>query len=155
MKNTIRLLLVISLCFACNSNTIYKPPTNLIPRDTMVDLLTDMHIAVAAKSMKNLKEKRDINYMQLVYDKYKIDSLRFEQSNIFYTSNIDEYDQLLEDVRLRIEMIASTYQQEKNKQDSIKRSKVKIEEKALDSIRPRKSIHVSKDSLIIQEDRDE
>ncbi|SNR14054.1 DUF4296 domain-containing protein [Tenacibaculum jejuense] len=151
MKNIILFILCISLCLACTGNTIYKEPKNLIPRDSMVALLTDMHIAAAAKPVKNLDQKRDLNYMQLVYDKYKIDSLRFEQSNIYYTSKIDEYDKLLKDIRRNIEVIASTHQLEKNKRDSIKKSKAK----RLDSINAKK-IKAKKDSLIVpSEEEDE
>ncbi|WP_442264654.1 DUF4296 domain-containing protein [Tenacibaculum sp. ZS6-P6] len=146
MKNLILFVLYISLCLACTGNTIYKEPDNLIPRDSMVSLLTDMHIAAAAKPIKNLDQKRDLNYMQLVYDKYKIDSLRFEQSNTFYTSKIDEYDKLLKDVRRSLEAKASVYQFEKNKRDSIKKSKLKIN----DSIEVKKGVKIKKDSTKVQ-----
>jgi len=84
MIKKITVILVIFLGFSCSSNTIYKEPKDLIPKDTMVSLLTDMMIATSAKNKKNKKLQRKINYMPLVYDTYKIDSVRFQKSNVYY-----------------------------------------------------------------------
>lgn len=154
MKNTIVFIFSICIMISCTGNTIYKAPENLIPRDTMISLLTDMHIASASKPIKTVKNRRDLNYMQLVYDKYKIDSLRFEQSNTYYTSRIDDYDKLLKSVRTNLEVIASQYQVEKNTRDSIKKKEKELLKKKADSLTPKKSIEAVKDSLIIQEDEE-
>lgn len=124
MKNTILFILILCICVSCTGNTIYKEPKDLISRDTMINLIVDLHFASSAKPIKNLELRRDLNYTQLVYEKYKIDSLRFETSNIYYTSKIDEYDKLLKEVRRKIEVIASTYQLQKNTRDSIKKDSI-------------------------------
>lgn len=65
-------------------------------------LLTDMHIASSAKFTKNKTLERDVNYMVLVYKKHKIDSTRFKSSNIYYTSRIEQYSEMLEEVKSRL-----------------------------------------------------
>ena len=59
------------LLASCTSNTIYKKPKDLIPKDSMVALLTDMYIASSAKNRKNKFLKKEKNYVVLVYEKYK------------------------------------------------------------------------------------
>ena len=80
MKKLSFLLLFIFL-ISCTSNTIFEKPKDLIPRDTMSLLIQDMMIASSAKFVKNKNKEKKINYMSFVYDKYKIDSLRFHNSN--------------------------------------------------------------------------
>lgn len=64
----------------------------------MVLLLTDLFIAKSAFSEKNIKNMRKINYIPLVYNKYKIDSTRFESSNFYYTSKLEEYELIYNEV---------------------------------------------------------
>ena len=93
---------ILLFLLSCTSNTIYKKPKNLVPKDSMIALLTDMYIASSAKNVKNKFLKREKNYMALVYGKYKIDSTRFDVSNDYYTSKIEEYtpDLIFLDIQL-------------------------------------------------------
>lgn len=101
------------------SNTIYKKPENLIPRDSMVNLLVDMYIASSSKHFKNKKLERDVDYMPLVYKKYKIDSLRFKESNIYYTSKVESYDLLLKLAKEKLEKLQKKYADSLMKSDSL------------------------------------
>ena len=58
----------------------------------MALLITDLYIAKSAYSEKNINNERKINYVPLIYNKYKIDSTRFISSNYYYTSKLEEYD---------------------------------------------------------------
>jgi hypothetical protein len=91
--------LAIILLAACTSKTILKKPKNLIPKDTMVLLLTDLYIAKSASPEKNINNERKINYVSLVYNKYLIDSTRFMNSNYYYTSKLEEYDLIFKEVK--------------------------------------------------------
>lgn len=115
--------ILILLIYSCTSNTIYKKPKDLIPKDTMVSLLTDMYIATSAKNQKNKFLKKEKNYVILVYDKYKIDSTRFDTSNAYYTSKIDEYSDILKLVKKNIDSLFDTYEELYAVQDSIKQVK--------------------------------
>ena len=63
--------------------------------------------------------------MFLVFDKYKIDSTRFASSNIYYTSNVDEYIEIYQEIEKRLEEVQKLYLKEsdsigKKMQDPIK-----------------------------------
>ena len=68
----------------------------------MISLLTDLNIAKSAFSKKNLNNERHINYVSLVYNKYKIDSTRFINSNYYYTSKLEEYDLIFKEVKKKL-----------------------------------------------------
>lgn len=126
MNKYIYILGIIGLGFglffgACTSNTIIKKPNNLIPKDQMVDLLTEMLLASGAKNIKNLNLQRNVNYFPIVFEKYDIDSSRFKESNYYYTSRIDDYDEILGKVDERLKMLKQQYDQEYKIRDSIKR----------------------------------
>ncbi|MBT8318312.1 MAG: DUF4296 domain-containing protein [Lutibacter sp.] len=108
---------------SCTSNTILEKPKNLIPKDEMVDLLTDILIADGADNIKNTNLQRNINYFPLVFEKYKIDTIRFKESNYYYTSKIDEYSEILEQVNQRLKALKEKYDLENKYLDSIKNAK--------------------------------
>ncbi|KAB1160688.1 DUF4296 domain-containing protein [Tenacibaculum aiptasiae] len=121
---------------SCTSNTIYKKPKDLIPKDSMISLLTDMYIASSAKNVKNKFLKKEKNYVFLVYEKYKIDSTRFDKSNDYYTSKIEEYTAILGKVKFRIDSIHKSILKQRRIQDSLnnktkpqKKMSLKLEEK--------------------------
>lgn len=107
----------------CTSNTIIKKPDNLIPKDQMVDLLTDMFLANGGKNIKNIHAQRNVNYYPLVYQKYQIDSTQFKESNFYYTSKIDEYDKILKRVDDRLKKLREDFKKERELQDSLKKFK--------------------------------
>ena len=65
----IRYIAFLSVFFiGCTSNTIIKKPDHLIPKNQMVDLLTDMLIASGGENIKNNDLERDVNYFPLVFE---------------------------------------------------------------------------------------
>lgn len=131
MKKLSSLFIFIFLV-SCTSNTIFKKPEDLIPKDTMSLLMQDMMIASSAKFVKNKKLQKKINYMAFVYDKYKIDSIRFQKSNFYYTSKIDLYEEIIADVKKELEVKKEFYTKRKStldsiKKDAIKKSKIKVD----------------------------
>lgn len=124
MKKYIFLITIIFL-YSCTSNTIYKKPKDLIPKDTMVAIITDLYLASAARSFKNVNNQKNINYSPLVYDKYGIDSLRFKNSNFYYTTKIDQYPKLLEQVKKNLEDNKKVFTAQKQIKDSIRLDSIK------------------------------
>ncbi|WP_181897233.1 DUF4296 domain-containing protein [Lutibacter oceani] len=100
----------------------------MIPKDQMVDLLTDLFIAMNAQTTKNIDLKRNVNYFPLVFEKYKIDSTQFKESNYYYTSKVDDYDDILNEVQVRLETLNEVYKKEKKLKDSIETVTKKIED---------------------------
>lgn len=126
--NKVSYIAIILLLVSCNSNTIYKEPEGLIPRDSMISLLTDMYLASSAKNIKNKFLKKEANYMIQVYEKYRIDSVRFDLSNQYYTSRIDEYTDMLNVVKKRLDSTRIHYQNLKEAQDSTNAVKPSLKE---------------------------
>lgn len=94
----ISLIFTLLIIVSCTSNTILEKPKDLVPKDTMVLVLKDLFIARGARSEKNTQNIRKVNYAPLVYNKYKIDSVRFMASNYYYTSRIEEYELIYNEV---------------------------------------------------------
>ncbi len=131
MKNFFYIALF-SLFVSCTSNTVFKAPKDLIPKDSMVTLLTDMYIASSAKNIKNKFLKKEKNYVGLVYEKYKIDSTRFNNSNLYYTSRSEEYTDILKEVKTNLDSLENFYRSKELKKDSLsKKKKILNEELSL------------------------
>lgn len=119
-------LLFLGIFFiGCTSNTIMKKPDHLIPKKQMVDLLTDLVIASGAENIKNNDLQRNINYYPLVFKKYGIDSARFKESNYYYTSRIDDYEEILKEVDERLKAFKKELDDQIKLQDSLKRDSLK------------------------------
>jgi hypothetical protein len=104
---------------SCTSNSIYKKPKDLIPKDTMTSLLTDLFIASSAFYEKNSTAEAKVNYVPYVYKKYKIDSLRFATSNLYYTSEIDLYNEIYKNIKQSLENKKKGLDEKKRVKDSI------------------------------------
>jgi protein-tyrosine-phosphatase len=98
----------------------------------MIDLLYDMHLAVGTTNLRNKENEKDRNYMSLVYEKYGIDSTRFAVSNIYYTSQAIEYEEMFEEVERRLELLHEEYESER---DSAINASQRKERLPLDSIK--------------------
>lgn len=80
-----------------------EKPDNLIPKDIMVNILTDAYLNNAARSFNNRQllavgAKLD----SFVYAKHSIDSLTFVKSNEYYASNLNDYIDIFNQVEERI-----------------------------------------------------
>lgn len=118
-------LFIVVFFISCTSNTIFKKPKDLITRDTMCLLMQDMLIASSSKFVKNKNKQKRINYMAFVYEKYKIDSARFQKSNFYYTSKIDLYEEIINDAKMQLEEKKEFYSKMKTERDSIKKDSIK------------------------------
>ncbi|EAQ42702.1 DUF4296 domain-containing protein [Polaribacter sp. MED152] len=130
-------LLAFLILSSCTSNTIFEKPKDLIPKDTMSLLVQEMMLASSATYIKNKNMERNINYMPLVYDKFKIDSVRFQTSNLYYMSKIDEYKLIFEDAKNSLKEQKDYYDKIKSTKDSLRQDSIKknnLKKRELDSI---------------------
>lgn len=125
MKKLIFFVTTVLLLFSCTSNTVYEKPKDLISKDSMVILLKDLYLANGARSIKNKRQQRKISYLPLVYKKYKIDSARFQRSNVYYTSKTDEYSSLLQEVLTILQSEQKIFLEKNKIRDSIYRDSIK------------------------------
>lgn len=112
--------------FACQSATKFEAPEDLIPKKQMVKLLTDMHLASSTYNINNKEARKNLNYMSLIYEKYGIDSIRFASSNLYYASNVNEYNDIFKSVQKNIDKLKKQYATEI---DSIIASEQQLEDK--------------------------
>lgn len=131
------IIFVVTLVFSCESKVNYEKPEDLIPKDSMIDLLYDMHLAVGTSNLRNKKMEKDRNYMSLVYEKYGVDSTRFAASNVYYTSQAVEYEEMFEEVERRLELLHEKYE---NERDSAINASKRVGPKSIDSVRRVKEI---------------
>lgn len=150
MKKLTYLFVFICL-LSCTSNTIFEKPQDLIPKDTMSILIQELSIASSSKFMKNKNFEKKVNYMPFVYDRFKIDSTRFQTSNLYYMSKIDVYQSILEDAKTSLETKKKFFEKIIKHKDSLRK----------DSIKNKKTLklkEVSKDTIIkklnIQDDKE-
>ena len=94
MKKKVLIFFLLIVFISCTSTTIYKKPDRLISKEKMIELWTDIYIARGAKHIKTKDLRKNINYTPLVLKKHQIDSLQFRESNLYYTSKIDEYEKI-------------------------------------------------------------
>ena len=125
MKN-ISYILIFSFLISCTSNTIFEKPKDLIPKDTMSLLIQEMMIASSAKHVKNKNLEKKIEYMSLVYDQFKIDSARFQKSNLYYMSKIDLYQEIFKDAKVLLEKQKVLFEEISKRLDSIKKDSLDI-----------------------------
>ena len=129
---------ILFFLISCTSNTIFEKPKDLIPKDTMSLLIQEMMIASTSKYVKNKNNEKSINYMPFVYDAFKIDSLRFQNSNLYYMSKIDIYEQLLTNAKTNLEKRKKVFTKiDSIIKDSIKKSKIPL--RKLDTIIKKKN----------------
>jgi hypothetical protein len=110
----IAFFLLVSFLTSCESKVSYTKPDNLIPKDKMVDLLYDMHLAIGTSNVTNKNLEKNRNYLSLVYEKYGVDSVQFAMSNTYYTSNINDYEDIFKEVHKRLEVLHESYKTERD-----------------------------------------
>lgn len=88
---------------SCNHNAVEKPE-NLIEEEEMTNILYDLSILEAMKSQSPYApQNQSMNPKDYIFKKYKIDSLQFATSNLYYISQIEEYKKMYEKVNERLE----------------------------------------------------
>jgi len=129
MKRKLYIFFMLLLVLSCTSRTIYKKPENLIGKEKMITVWTDMYIAAGAKSVKTKTLKNKINYIPLVLKSHNIDSIQFSESNVYYTSRIDEYEKMFEEVQKRLKELKEIYDPETELDSILKRNKDEVLDK--------------------------
>ena len=115
MIKYLTILAIALMMLSCgNSQVKYKKPDNLIPKEQMVDILYDMHLAVGTSNLPNIHLEKNRNYVSLVFDKHGIDSTTFAISNIYYTAEIEEYEEIFEAVEARLKEVKEANDKERD-----------------------------------------
>lgn len=93
------LVLAIFIVFSACDEPVVPKPKKLVPRDRMVEMLTDMHIAESV--FQNRRYSRDqvfqfseADFYYSILKKYNVVDTTFEQSLIYYSSYPKEFEKI-------------------------------------------------------------
>ncbi len=144
MKAFSFLFLLLLLMSGCQDVRNTPKPDDLIPKEKMVDVLTEIALLHGARSYNaNLLEEKGVDPGRYIYKKFSIDSLQFARSNDYYSEHVKEYQDIYSQVKERLQALRVEYDsirvREERRRDSLK----EIDTLILDSIRKER-----KDSLI-------
>ncbi len=122
------LLSTVLLWSSCSAKK-YEAPDNLISEDKMVEIISEFMIINAAKGVnKIILEEHITDPTAYVFEKYKIDSLQFQQSNAYYARNIESYTLIYNQVNQYLESKKTAFQDKidaRNRElDSLKQLKL-------------------------------
>lgn len=102
MKKKISFLLLAMLLVSC-AEKLVEQPEDLIPKDKMTNMLYDIAILTAGKNTSRATlVDRGIKTMDYIYKKYKIDSVQFVKSDLYYASRPAEYEAIYTEVETRL-----------------------------------------------------
>lgn len=116
------------IILACDSKEKPKKPDNLISKDKMEHILYDLYIMNAAKGVnRKILEENGVFPETYLLTKHNIDSTQFANSNAYYAFNADEYRNIVEKVKERLEEEKLEFQkQEKIEGQAAKRRRDSI-----------------------------
>ncbi|MEP2239551.1 MAG: DUF4296 domain-containing protein [Maribacter sp.] len=137
MKHVLFLVTVLLLVTSCAEELIEKP-NNLIPEDKMVSIIKEMAIVNAAKAT-NLGKLREngVEPTNFIFNKFKIDSAQFVDSDRYYASKPLRYENMYKKVEAELEEQRLALEAEKKVRDSLsvaEKSKKDIDIKKKDSV---------------------
>jgi hypothetical protein len=139
-KIIVPFLVFLTILASCEKE-IAKEPSNLVEKDKMVDIMYDLLIleSIRVQNPSSLDSFK-INSNDYIYKKYKIDSIQFAQSNIYYAADYKEYKKMFEQLKTRLDknktVTEAAIKVEKKKALLLEKAKKKLEAKRVaDSIK--------------------
>ena len=132
MKKIIALLGI--LVFLSCKDEVVKKPNKLIEKSVMVNIMYDLSLLEAIKyQAPEVLDSNQIAPKQYIYKKYKVDSLQFAQSNVYYASDYEEYKNMFEQMTKRLDQkklaVEALIKAEKKKKKEAKKAKSALNKK--------------------------
>lgn len=103
MRKIIPFLAILTLLISCKDEVVQKPE-RLIDKDVMLNVMYDLAVLEAIKYQNPASlDTFKINSRDYIYKKYKIDSLQFAKSNVYYASDYEDYKLMFEQITKRLD----------------------------------------------------
>ena len=103
MRKLILLFSLGILLVNCESKGVEKPK-DLVGKDKMVDIWYDLYLINAMKSTElKFLQDRNITPASYIFEKYKVDSIQFGNSDRYYANDVELYDNLHKKVTTRLQ----------------------------------------------------
>jgi hypothetical protein len=120
MKKIASFFIILIVLVGCKKELV-KEPKRLIEREKMVNIMYDLSLLEAMKvDNPALMDSFKNNSNQYIYKKYKIDSVQFAQSNIYYAADYKDYEKMYNQIKARLD-------KEKNQVNSLMKAEAKKE----------------------------
>ena len=137
MKKIIILLAIVVVFLSCKDEVV-KKPNRLIEKETIINIMYDLSVLDGIKYQNPASlDSFKINPKKYIYKKYKVDSLQFAKSNIYYASNYEEYSAIVDEVNTRLVAtkagVGALIKAEEKKKKPIKKS-ILPKSKIIDSL---------------------
>ncbi|MFE3849351.1 DUF4296 domain-containing protein [Flavobacterium sp. LB3P45] len=137
MKKIIIFLAIVVVFVSCKDEVV-KKPNRIVEKETMINIMYDLSVLDGIKYQNPASlDSFKINPKKYIYKKYKVDSLQFAQSNIYYASNYEEYSAIVDEVNTRLVAtktgVAALIKAEAKKKKPIKKS-ILPKSKIIDSL---------------------
>ena len=89
---------------SCSNKVEVEKPKKLIEKETMQNILYDLALLQALKGHSPQElAKNEVDPKTYIYQKYKIDSLQFVESNRYYSADIENYMKMFDNVIQRLD----------------------------------------------------
>lgn len=98
MKLVLNIALIALIFSGCQDVKYPEPPENLLPKEKFVKMLADAYIGNASRSRSvnnRILRSKGIQLDSLLYAKHQVDSISFAESNAYYASNLDLYNEII------------------------------------------------------------
>lgn len=126
------------LLVGCQDVRYPEAPENLIPEETMMDIMADAYSGHAARSVNNkVLRSNKVALDSALYIKYQVDSLQFARSNAFYTTDLDTYTRILQGVEERL------MKRKKVIDSAMNEERLRLQEKKKDSSKAKPALGIS------------
>lgn len=99
-----------TLCWGCNKHQVssHKAPANLIKNETMISILTDMHLLEGADALKLPIAKNISSSQEKIFIKYGTNRESFVSSLSYYKNHMDELQEIYDKVAEELATIQAT-----------------------------------------------
>lgn len=95
--------MILFLSVSCKKELV-KEPAKLIEKEKMIDIIYDLSLLEAIKYQQPLSlDSVESNPTKFVFKKYRVDSLQFAQSNIYYAADYDSYKEMFDEINARLD----------------------------------------------------
>ncbi|MCK4661745.1 MAG: DUF4296 domain-containing protein [Bacteroidales bacterium] len=129
MKKILKLIFIVILFSGCGQNRIRNIPEDIIPRDSMISLMVDIHLAdgiLSVKKFNSHKHKYQIeSYYAYILQKHSYTREQYDSSVVFYSNYPEEYDIMYEEVLTELSKMEGEIVKLRAIQDSIIKKKNK------------------------------
>ena len=129
MRKAILFLAIAIGLVSCKEEVVPKPE-RLIAKDVIVDIMYDLTVLEAIKNQNPASlDTFKINPRAYIFKKYKIDSIQYAKSNVYYASDYNEYKIIFDEISKRLEARTQSINSLIKKQKK-KKSVKKVQQKA-------------------------